>query len=607
MTSAVIYASLLGKLSGVYSFMSLGGTSAGAVAAAAGAIAERSRRTHGDRLAFDALAGLPAAFGATDAQGRTALFKLFQPQRATRGGYRVVVAALRHRDGGHWLGTLRRVSWAATWEFPVCWLAGASPGLWFAVGALAKVGSDGWNWQSALSVFLALSLTLVLGAVGALAGGLWLTLRGMLDNDFGLCSGMPSRDDDGEALTPRLHSLYNGLARRPATDRPVVFGDLWGDAASNHGKREIDLQMITTVLNLKRPMRLPNEPGTDPLQGFFYDPDEWERLFPAEVMAWLSAHRRGAGLVHVTSNKGRELWSLPEPENWPVVMAVRLSLSFPGLLSAVPMYTRDDRFDGKPDASERGGFKVEKVYFSDGGITSNCPITLFDAPLPQWPTFGVNLWQVRGAVDAAPQVWMHPEQADPELRIEPFHQRGAIGAAIGFVFQIVGTALDWRDSVQRALPGYAERIVHVGLPPNAGGLNLLMTEDDITRLGVAGSAAADTLVAEFYAPRTEAQVRPNGWDVHRWLRMRSTLTATQRHLSALNQRTPLGQPAYRRWPSACPRLSPSFVDDVAAAEAQALMDGVAELLAKDDGLGLRGGLARNTPEPAPRLRMSSPW
>jgi len=46
---------------------------------------------------------------------------------------------------------------------------------------------------------------------------------------------------------------------------------------------------------------------------------------------------------------------------------------------------------------------LEHCWFSDGGISSNFPVTLFDSPLPRWPTFAINL---------APFPVGHPRQAD---------------------------------------------------------------------------------------------------------------------------------------------------------------------------------------------------
>src|SRR6266508_4493414 len=35
--------------------------------------------------------------------------------------------------------------------------------------------------------------------------------------------------------------------------------------------------------------------------------------------------------------------------------------------------------------------RAEICWFSDGGITSNFPVHFFDAPIPRWPTFALDL------------------------------------------------------------------------------------------------------------------------------------------------------------------------------------------------------------------------
>ncbi|MEN3033093.1 hypothetical protein PWG68_20400, partial [Chromobacterium amazonense] len=90
------------------------------------------------------------------------------------------------------------------------------------------------------------------------------------------------------------------------------------------------------------------------------------------------------------------------------------SLSFPLLISAVPLHEPSrrerrceptapaadpehnvaDSMEGLTSAGQACGpvitaFRI--CWFSDGGISSNFPIHLFDAALPRWPTFAINL------------------------------------------------------------------------------------------------------------------------------------------------------------------------------------------------------------------------
>src|SRR5207247_10138276 len=61
-------------------------------------------------------------------------------------------------------------------------------------------------------------------------------------------------------------------------------------------------------------------------------------------------------------------------------LAARMSLSFPVLLSEIPLWAIDIETN-----------TWAQCCFSDGGITSNFPIHFFDGPIPRWPTFGLNL------------------------------------------------------------------------------------------------------------------------------------------------------------------------------------------------------------------------
>src|SRR5262249_33783300 len=89
-TSGIVYPSAIATLATHYRLRSIGGTSAGAIAASAAAAAELGRASG----AFEKLAALPAVLGETDAKGRTRLFRLFQPQRSTKALFHLLVAGL---------------------------------------------------------------------------------------------------------------------------------------------------------------------------------------------------------------------------------------------------------------------------------------------------------------------------------------------------------------------------------------------------------------------------------------------------------------------------------------------------------------------------------
>jgi hypothetical protein len=86
------------------------------------------------------------------------------------------------------------------------------------------------------------------------------------------------------------------------------------------------------------------------------------------------------------------------------------------------------------------------------------------------------------------------------LAVQPFEGLG------GFLSRIIDSAKDWQDNLQSTLPGYRERIAHIALEPDEGGLNLAMDEPTILKLAGYGKEAGETLRDEF------------DLDEHRWRR-----------------------------------------------------------------------------------------
>lgn len=613
-TSAVVYASLLAKLSGSYTFKQLGGTSSGAVAAAAAAAAEYGRRQAAAQpgAAFEGLAAFPDRLAETDRPGRTMLYRLFQPSRRGRASFLVAMAALS-RSGTDTAGSsAARVALALVQHF---WIAA----LLLALGA-AGLGAIVVAWLDAslgcgpsidrvlgcASLLTLLLLPIVLGQLLILAAwALWVTVQALRENHWGLCNGMDQQGFGQPALTPTLHGLLQTLAGLP--EGPLLtFGHLWWGPRVDgvHQKtpeRQIDLQIITTAVSLERPVRLPGAPGDDPLREFFYDPQEWKQLFPDSVMKHLQARARP---VKLQRDDGPPLSALPAPENLPVLLAVRFSLSFPLLLSALPMYVAVPRREvlHAGAAAQQQPFEARRVYFSDGGITSNCPVHLFDAPLPRFPTFGVNLYALpRGT---PPRV-SRSDTRDPELEA-PLQREGALAdTPVPFLLDILWTALGWRDSLQRRLPGFRERMVHVGLPPDAGGLHLAMKPEVIRTLAGLGVDAARLLQRDFATPRTAGQA--NAWERHRWTRARTSLSALRQHLQAFVGRLGAGAPRYDELLRTATPAQHPFDGELAREQALALAEGARELMHTLDATPPADAMDRNAPEPQPALHLSPPW
>ena len=577
-TSGIVYPLAICELATTYRFRNIGGTSAGAIAAAAAAAAEHGRHAPGG--GFAAIAALPAWLG-----GGATLRSLFQPDRSTRPLFHLLLALLDLRRG-RW----HRLVGAALRWFPVAALLGALPGLILAL-AVAPVAGFARVWG-----LLAALLLLLLGTtVAVLIRAVMLGLRAMPANGFGLCSGMSADAASGvPALTVWLTDLLDRLAGKTAAEGPLTFGDLWGSpaGAEDPARRAINLEMMTTCLTQGRPYRLPFE--TD---GFYFHPEEFRRLFPARVVDWLLAHPRPGA----PRDRHVPLRPLPAAADLPVVVATRLSLSFPLLMSAVPLHAID--FNRNLPRQARA---PERCWFSDGGITSNLPVHFFDSPLPRWPTFAINL---RG---------VHPDyplSADESANVYlPTRNRQGILAwwsrfdetsLAGFLGAILSTMQNWQDNAHLPLPGYRDRIAHISLAEHEGGLNLTMDRDTISRLSERGRWAGVKLRRQFAEPATDPWA--TSWDNHRWVRYRSTMAMLEVFLDRLHRgytyqeagersyaeliERPEEEPprSYRWWPARQRAFAIGATRDVVA---------LAEEWAARDR-----GFAAGAPRPRPELRI----
>src|SRR5438128_2505985 len=125
-TSGVVYPQTVCTLARTYKLRNVGGTSAGAIAAAVAGAAELGRNsTDGG---FHELARLPKWIGSG-----TNLFGLFQPQPKTRRLYQILTAGL-----GMGRGAKLRVALFALATFPLSALASASPGILLIVVAVLQ-------------------------------------------------------------------------------------------------------------------------------------------------------------------------------------------------------------------------------------------------------------------------------------------------------------------------------------------------------------------------------------------------------------------------------------------------------------------------------------
>ncbi len=95
-TSGVVYPPAVVALSKKFSFRNIGGTSAGAIAAAVTAAAEFGRQNNAE--GFSRLASLPTDLGAPVSKGGDSLLlSLFRPQKQTNALFRILVAGLGNK------------------------------------------------------------------------------------------------------------------------------------------------------------------------------------------------------------------------------------------------------------------------------------------------------------------------------------------------------------------------------------------------------------------------------------------------------------------------------------------------------------------------------
>ena len=248
--------------------------------------------------------------------------------------------------------------------------------------------------------------------------------------------------------------------------------------------------MMTTSLMEKRPYTLPLLEE----RRFVFEKNQWSQIFPGWIMAFLTAKcDRFTPLAGETG----EYYYFPDAARLPIIVGARMSLSFPLLISGVPLWRRD--FTLKEEAERN---RLRACLFSDGGLSSNFPIHFFDRLMPNNPTFAISLDDY-DAKRNYNNVWLPPARqagSGSQLPVLPFSGLG------GFLMRLLMSAKDWQDNLQSVLPGYRERIVHVVLKPDEGGLNLAMDEATIDKLVGYGKLAGDTLCNDF------------DMDEHRWRR-----------------------------------------------------------------------------------------
>jgi hypothetical protein len=460
-----------------------------------------------------------------------------------------IIAITGTAVGGYWLSAL----------------LGLLPGVLVALIALAIGGGTG---------FVAFGLLLAL--TGLVAGVVWRLVKAantdLVEGDFGLCPGIRQSNSSRDGFTDWLARLIDEAAGNE-TGRPLTFGDL---AAPPDGRPAVQLAMMTTSLMEKRPYTLPMPED----HRFVFEKSEWDRIFPSGVMAFLTTQ---CDPFTPPAGEAGEYYHFPDLARLPLIVGARMSLSFPLLISAVPLWRRDFTL---LEEVERN--KLRRCLFSDGGLSSNFPIHFFDRLLPNTPTFAISLDdydEKRNRDD----VWLPASSGSgSQLPVQQFDGLG------GFLMRLLVSAKDWQDNLQSTLPGYRERIAHIVLKPEEGGLNLTMDEATIRKLVNYGERAGDTLCDQF------------DLDGHRWRRFLVAMARMEETLDEVAK-------AYEGVPGG-PEAFGDFLKRYSGEAASYSQDAtkLAEMLKRGAELAASGAAWRakptiregNIPKPATNLRIT---
>ncbi len=653
----VVYPGALLELARHYRFQGIAGTSVGAVAAAIAAACEFSRR-HGSNVGFDeVLREIPneLAKEASWHPGRTLLRSIFLPRKDVEHLFGFVVSLLSTlKQPSNWVGTLLdAISRHYSGIFLPVFLGFVSCAFFLQAFRFSVLVSA--NHDFFLLNLQALCIGLPVGALlGALAV-IWTMIREFLvltkTPGWGFCDGMSTEPGVSEGFTEWMHKGIQGAARQPL-GRPLTFKDLWeapGGPRRSDGTaeaRSIDLRMMATAVSHGRPYEFPQADNSVRL---FFKLEEFEAYFPASVCRHLESVTTPyapGDAVFFNGNKLLKEPSMLDPNassvrelpiaELPVLVACRLSMSVPILFQAVPLWAIDLEAirpaglfrDGKPLPE---GPSFRKVWFVDGGITSNFPIHFFDAPVPSWPTFGIAVGKFNRA-----EFYKAVATEDSMVQLTEFHSTGhherwSLGAEdqdmqsfrkargtgfYDFLFNMAATAQDWPENAALRMPGTRDRVATVFKQGFAeSGLNLNIHGDDILGLAYVRGVRAGRLLARKFC--TDAIARQptlrgtSGWLDHRWVRFNSYLGALTEHLAkfAVSVGRVNGVSTIRQQIESAKTVAPLRSDVVPEpcltdAQAQALLEAVAAMERLERALELSASVVQPF-SPVPQVVVQS--
>jgi predicted acylesterase/phospholipase RssA len=565
-TSGVIYPKAILRLSeGLgdkpgYDFVNIGGTSAGAIAATFAA-------------ALQYAINKPARSDTPDAarsrfRERTDkltepyfLLNLFRPTNTTRELFEVFLCFLEKRK----VIRLLRACWRAA-KLSVSLI---SIGFFLAITGLISILLGYFDlipmYLAGLGIWCGLWLT-ALGVIFFFVALLKLVpgyIKQLESNNHGFVKGTHHAEAPlrGSGDYPVLCDWIEESLRHIANmgSRCLTFEDLEDDEV------KVTLRLLTSNSSQNLSYVLP----LDETEWLIFDKKEFSDYFPDNVIKELTgeanAEEKSTRQSRIEARTGKNitltegLFFLPT-KKLPLVVAARMSLSFPILFSAVPLYTIPAELMVTPQEQPLRKSQLILNHFTDGGLSSNLPVHFYDKWMPLKPTFCLNLssWEgnksrpstvkaVRAAVKAedvagkaytfnllpsknsseTEQLVMGDQTLPPSTCSTVKSGSESVSARItllgtqeiwqpdqfsterlgAYIVNLFSTTQNNRDNENMRLPSVRDRVVSIALDNRKeGGLNLTMDQTTVTFLTDLGEEAAQRLLNCF------------DFEKHQWVR-----------------------------------------------------------------------------------------
>lgn len=507
-TSGIVYPKAIYELAKEYQFSCIGGTSAGAIAAVLTAAAEYNRQKNGSFEGFEILNKLPDELKEKIGSD-TKLLSLFQPMPSTKKVFSIFMHLVREKS------IIKRIIFSVSSlikNFPLITLWSSLPAILLIYTYIVKYPIN--LFFGLLTFFILFTTMLIIIIATSIRFGISFQ-QILVKNEFGLVNGyMTSEKINQEPLTLWLSKLINKVAGIDENGAPLTFGDLENTSDLDKG---ITLNMYTTNLSWGRPYSLPFNNSQ-----FFFQENQMREYFPDNVV-----NKMIEGIEIVKDGKLDRKFQFPSYKTLPLIVAARMSLSFPFLINAIPLYAINYEEKSKP---------FEKCLFSDGGICSNFPIHLFDKPLPKHPSFGINLTRFNemDTEDETRNILMIDRINSFVL---PWNKN--INSIKQFISSITSTMQNWSDNTLAQAKGYRDRIVHVHLSEKEGGLNLDMEENLITNISERGKFAGKILKQRFLRDGDYLN-----WNHHKWIRFQEMMRLLNIYLNDIEDALKMNSTKY---------------------------------------------------------------